>query len=388
MLTLEKITDDFYAWIDRIAQSKGFVIKLSLFLMFSSIVLSFPTISAFNPNSLFWETVKIKADDLLHPLTHLHPSSGISKKVFRLLIPMVMKYTHLSPIGIIVLQYINGFFLFVFSYKLSLKILNDRVSATLVTAGLAFIFFGRTSFFEINWTTFDGFSFCLLILALYYEKPFLVFLFSFLAAWNDERAFIALVFVYLFKAIFSRNLFSRYQIKKIFTRDFNVNSPLIAVAAYLFIRYYLSMTYDMHTPTTGANYTVLLRTTPFIPMSLWTFLEGFWLLFISVIIFLLYRKYYILIIILGFSLFPLVMISSFVTDMTRSGAYIVPVIFLLLKYLVSELKLSDLRLILLLVFLVSLLFPPLAICPDQTMEECMPTSVFIKTLNSLVNHLF
>src|SRR4051812_373144 len=125
------------AWVDRFSvlienssSSRFYPLRLSLLLMFLSLLFATPKFTAFNPSSYAWQTVALKSSDLTNQLNHIDPHSWLSKKVFRLTVPINMRISHLPPLGILILQYLLGIGLLVLCYKLSIRILNDAVNAT------------------------------------------------------------------------------------------------------------------------------------------------------------------------------------------------------------------------------------------------------------------
>ena len=138
----------FYDWIEKKSIKKYYCFYLAFILMLCSLTLAMPNFSTFNPNSDTWDAIILKSKDLTNSLNLYEPSSGIAKKVFRLLVPIIIRITHLNPLGIVILQYIIGYLLILYCYKLSLKILNDAVSSTFIASGIVFLYFGRACFGE------------------------------------------------------------------------------------------------------------------------------------------------------------------------------------------------------------------------------------------------
>ena len=366
----------FFAWIERISKRKLFPYILSLILVLLSLFFTKPTFSDFYSKSLAWETVMLKSNDLTNQLQHIDPSNWLSKKVFRISIPVLIKVFHLSPIHVIILQYFINYFLLFFCYHLVLKITKDTVISTLISCGITFIYFGKSGFYDLSYQWFDVFAYFSLILAMYSKSYLSIFFFSTFAAWTDERGFIALSIVFLFHQLEKIKIdsFSIIQFFKLKKSAFFV---VLAGFCYLAIRKFLSYKYDMHTPSDGATFKLINYTIPYLKIGMWTFLEGFWILFLFFILqCLIYKKFGILLIII----LPIIVISIVsvcVTDITRSGSYMVPIIFVLVGMLYSKSHVNEFRIILLVCFLVTLLFPTVMICPDFEKEKMFPLSFLV-----------
>lgn len=373
-----------YNWIDKKSNIKYYPYYLALFLMLCSLVFTMPRLLSFNQNYDSWETVILKANDLTNSLTHIDPKSWLAKKVFRLTVPIIMRITQLQPLGIIILQYLLNYLLIVFCYKLSLTILKDPISSTFIAAGIIFIYFGRAGFYDLQFTWFDGFAFFCLIMALYCKNIFAVFLFSLSAAWTDERAFIALTIVLLFHQLKESSI-SKLNFNMIVKMNRNSIAVLFAMVSYFAIRSYFTLQFNMRTPTTGANLSMLKETLPFMTMGLWTFLEGFWLLFLFTIIQAIKNKNYIFSILILMLIFVFTIISGCVADITRSGSYIVPIIFVLLIYLYNFLNKKELRLLLFICFIIAFLFPAVIICSNWQIEHSFQSSFFIWFFQHLID---
>lgn len=375
-MTISTAIAFLFNFIEQKSQSKLYPYSLALLLMLSSWFLVYPTFHWLNPEFEAWQAVMLKASDLTNSLTHIPPDSWLAKKVFRLTVPVIIRVFHLTPATILLVQAVLGYFLYVLCYKFSDNILKDKVQATLLTAGIAFLYFGRTAWFDINYTWFDAFAYFFLLMAMYYQNVFAVFLCSMLAAWTDERGFIALSIVFLFHYLRDKinqriNLLSLMRL----------NKPSMVVifsgALYLMIRQWLSVQYSMQTPTEGANLSVLTKTIGLMPIGAVTFMEGFWLVLAASFVNLSLQKNYPAIALLLLPLSALTIVSGCVTDITRSGSYLVPMIFILINYLKHVQSACEMRMLLFACFLISLLFPPTVVCGDWEAAEWFSSSINI-----------
>ncbi len=203
---------NFFLWIERKSARKYYPICLTLFLIAISLFFAFPRYDLYPNTASNWDVALFKAKDLTNNLTFISPDSYLAKKVFRLAPELFIRFLHLNRPGILIFQAILGFFFILFSYKLAKRITNDVVSATLFAAGIVFLYCGRTCFTEVTYSWFDGWAYLFLLLAIYYRNFFAVFLFASLAAWTDERAFIALPIVILFHQVVT-NKTNKFELK-------------------------------------------------------------------------------------------------------------------------------------------------------------------------------
>lgn len=384
-MTFLRISTTIFDFIDRKSVDKLYAFKFSLILVAVTCIAAFPEVFTFFFETKLpevWESIFLKASDLTNNLSHITPYDWRAKKVFRLTFPVLIRLFSLSPTLIIVFQIISGYFIFYFSYKLFNRLLHDAVQSTFLTAGLAFIYFGKAAYFEHDCAWFDSFSFLFLIMAMYHRNPVTIFLFSTLTAWNDERAFMALSIVFLF------HLFENISTQKISIKSFVSNnqalSVLFSIIFYGIVRVFLMYKFQMRTPEVGANlYVILDRTYEFIPIGLLTFFEGYWLMILLSGGLLLYQKKYLLFSILAAPLFVFMVIPFCVIDITRSGSFAVPIIFILARLLQMNLDSFNSRIFYLFCLLFSLLIPPIFVCPDWKQSEWFAESSIIRMLVSL-----
>ncbi len=366
--------------IEKKSHEKYYIYKLALLLVLTSCFFSNPQILLFffeNKLPSAWETILLKSKDLTNNLSHIDPNTWQAKKVFRLTIPIIIKLFHLPPYAIIILQIIIGYLTYVFTYKLAIRIFKDSVHATLFTSTFAFLYCGRASFFEYYYTWFDGFSFFFLLMTMYYRKIYGIFIFSMLAAWNDERAFIALSLVLLFH-FFENKDSAKIVYEELFSINKKVTTILISMILYLITRLILTNHFGMHTPSDGANYTVFTdRTYNYIPIGLTTFFEGFTILIILFFYFIIKNKDYLRALLTSLPLLIIIAVSYFVTDVTRSGAFAFPIAFITSKYMIEKINKQVMTQILMICLVITFLIPPIFICADWGINLMLPKHFLI-----------
>jgi len=349
------LLNTFFSWIEKKSGSKYYIYVVVLIAW----VLACPHSRPGNFQNDIWNSVMLKSRDLTNTLSQFPSYSNAAKKVFRLTVPLVIKLFHLKPVGVLIIQYILGFLLIIFSYKLSLRILKDAVSATFISMGILFTFFGSISFCDMSTAWFDGWSYFFLVMALFQRNIFSIFFFATLAAWNDERAFIALPIVLLFHQI-NKDGITKYNFKELLLLNSKSMAVLTAIVGYIALRFYLQFQFGMHTPAgdgAAVGLSILKQDLYLLPIGMWTFLEGFWILFLLFILFAVTNKNYLLVTFILALTLILTIVAGCVLDITRSGAYLMPVIFVLISYLRNYITVNSMQYILFFVMTVCLIFP-------------------------------
>jgi hypothetical protein len=381
-MILANISKFVYEIIERRSNCKYYEIKLSFMLVFLTCFFSTPMVFYFFfqeglPSA--WETVMLKSVNLTDTLDHIEPYSWQAKKVFRLTIPVLIKLFHLPPYIIISFQILVGYLLFLFSYRLAFRISKDSIQATLITSGFAFLYFGKASIFEYQYAWFDGFSYFFLIMAMYSRNIYSIIFFSTLAAWNDERAFIALSFVFLFQ-FFENFSTNKMTIKDLFNVNKNAIAVLIAIFFYIFVRLVISYYFNMLTPHEGVGLNIIFRTYSFIPIGLLTFFEGFYILLAVFFIFMIKSSDYLRSFFISVPLLIMTVVSFCVTDITRSGSFALPIVFIAIHFLKNKICEKEMRAILLICLLISFIIPPVFICVDWSITSMLTKPSLIRML--------
>lgn len=344
--------NSFYTAIVSASEKKGYLPKLVFFCI--ACVLFFAAPRLFTQgmelfDTEWWQVVVRKSNDLTDNLSDIDPSHHAAKKVFRLTVPFIAMVLHLNPLGIYLVQFLAGSILLAIIYKLILRDSKDSVVATLIVLGTTFVYFGKACFVDVL-STFDGFSFLFIVLAMYARKTPWIFLFSLMAAWNDERAFISLLLVFLY-----------HQHKVVNEFKFNFNKATIALfmvaVTYLTSRLLLSNFANMHTPTGGVGTDVFFYNIPNLGLGIWTSFEGYWIL-ILLFLFILYNQrkkllfFFYLLLILCFMLLGLL-----VFDITRGETYLFPLLFVIIPFVKEAFTKNQMRDVILFCTIINFIFP-------------------------------
>lgn len=126
-MILNSILTKTYARIRGTAEEKFYSYKLALLLFIFACLFSDPNVFFFflqDNLPVFWETVLIKSNDLTSNLTHIEPHSHLTKIVFRLTMPLLIKLLKLPPFIIVFFQIIIGCLIFFFHINWSFAALK------------------------------------------------------------------------------------------------------------------------------------------------------------------------------------------------------------------------------------------------------------------------
>jgi hypothetical protein len=291
---------------------------------------AFPSYDAITSenNTLSWQAVLEKsADPFMDMSQKYEPESHESKLTFRITVPILAHLLNLGIFGMIGLQFIVGVFILGLSAQVVHNLTQDRLLALFAAILVAGTYAGTTSFVELR-GIFDGVAIFFLILALSMKNSVLISIAIFLAAWTDERGLVASLFVFLFHAMSN-------EIKDRKTwRNYLSPAPLAVIIggiAYLVSRYLMATIFKLATPIGGIGLDLLFNQFNQFPMGTWTALEGGWLLVLIATIILLQKRMYATLMLMVIGIFGIISISLSVIDITRSMAYMIPVLFVAIK---------------------------------------------------------
>lgn len=293
-----------------------------------------------------------------HPFSQsaYDPAAHESKLTFRLTVPLVVRFLHLNAFAIFIMKYLVGILLFYLVLRLSYDIFKDRLYAFIITVSVGQVFAGTAALVE-SVVMFDGAAIVLLLLAMYLKNPAMKTVLVFLAGFCDERALIASPLVMIYEmddSIGSRSFF------KALRRPACLSVPA-AWILYLICRLLLMNIYGLKTETGDVGFHLIPVLLHYLPLGLWSALEGFWILIVLAIVLLLHERKFLFAMIF-LSAMAIVILTAFsVLDVTRSLAYLLPSLFVSFKVL-SRNKSLDLRKILFAVLLISLICPNFYVC--------------------------
>ena len=149
----------------------------------------------------------------------------------------------------------------------------------------------------------------------------------------------------------------KFDFKNFFKFNLSSIGVIAAIIFYFLLRFFLMYHYNLRTPNGEANLPMIMINIPIMGFAVWSFLEGFWLLYILVLGYALFKKNYSFILSVTAQILVLTIVSLCVYDNTRSGSYIVPIIFVIIIYLKNYMDKIDLRYVLFFCMIISFIFP-------------------------------
>lgn len=359
-------------FIMKICSSRYWVFYTLAITFLLSLTTSFPDREIYNNKESFSHQVVYQKAS--HPFTQVDysPETHESKLTFRLTIPLLIRLLRLNILSIFIMEYLIGILLFYLTLKLSYDIFQNSFYAFLITIATGQVFSGTTALVE-SVAMFDGAAIALLLSAMYFKAPILKTALVFLAGFCDERAIIASPLIIIYDMNDNVDL-------KGFFGGLCASTPLSVIAAWILYatcRISLMNIYGLKTATGDVGFHLILNQIHYLPISLWTALEGLWILVIFSISILFHKRKYMFLMMFLSSLAAIILVALAVLDVTRSLAYMLPGIFVSMKVLKGNVD-YDLKKILLGILFISLLCPNFYVCGN----DCFiwSPSIFVRLL--------
>lgn len=338
-------------------------------LSIAHMVLSNPSAFRFFPH--FWTTglaggefdayvtLKAQAATFYQDLGFSHfdgsryePLGHLAKMRFRLFLPFLVATLGLTLWLMQLL--LSGAFIWV-ATAFTQRIVQDRPSTLLFMLGFSLLYPVRSAWLDIT-AYGDFFAYFFLLLAVYVNRPWLVFLTLQLAFWTDERALVNAAWVLLWYG-----LDTAYR-----TGHYKVTGSQMAVVfsglVYGVLRLLIARSVNHSFVDTASAYASEFRFTYYenikiVGFRLWSGFLGEWGLISLALVLLLYRRQYVLLVLFAGMLCLTVNLSFVVFDTNRAISYGYLAIFVALGVLVRNLSVTELRRLLLFTFLYMLLCP-------------------------------
>lgn len=283
-----------------------------------------------------------------------------AKMKFRLFLPTLVRIfgeKHFAT-WLYLLAVALGFVYLYIIAKVSLKILGEDVNRLVVfffMAGFASLYAGAGSFIMDISPYGDFFAFLFLLLSIYFKNPLLVFGFCQLAFWVDERALVNAIYVILW---WTFTILPDKEVK--FKISIQALATVISGIIYLAIRWYITTSYKLYdTVYIGEFVSTFYENIKMLSLRFWAGFEGMWLLILLALVILLKEKKYFLLIALAGSLVATVSFAFIAYDVNRGISYGFLAILLSLMICKKYLSEKELKYILLICFIVSVLSPTL-----------------------------
>ncbi|WP_215240627.1 hypothetical protein [Dyadobacter helix] len=346
--------------------SKGWLMKLTIFAVMLSLFLSFPPytllIDHFRENGIkldAWVFIENQAEDLLHP-RDMDADIRRENMIFRWTLPLLFRATGQHLLLIIVLQVVLAIGFLYMLARYIFDLFQDKVVTAYFILALSNIFVSVWSFADIHGYG-DGIAFFLLLLALLSFHPLVIFIALQAAFFTDERAVVAGGYLILF--YIARNCFQSgdFTLKSILKSGISGNSRavLVAWAIYFSIRYYVKTRYfPEHTYSTlGTPVLFADAHRNGLGSSIWSTMEGTWILLLAGgFILLILKRYWLLALLFaGFSV--LLTTGIFVHDIDRALAYGFPFVLISMLILRYSATLDTVRLLLFFTMIICVIHP-------------------------------
>ena len=283
-----------------------------------------------------------------------------AKMKFRLFLPTLVRILGAKhfEIWLYFLTFILGFFYTYLIAQIASNILgenNNRVLVLLFVAGFTNLYAGAGSFVLDIVPYGDFFAFLFLLLSIYTRNPLLIFAFCQCAFWVDERALVNAIFVIIWW-IFTPFVGNKFTLKW--------NSQLLAVfisgVIYVGIRQYLTMKYQLQDAIyIGEFITTFKENSKIISLRVWAGFDGMWVLIVMGLIILWREKQYQFLSILLGSLMVSISFAFIAYDVNRGISYCFIALLISLGICKNYLSEKELKYVLIVCFLVSILSPTL-----------------------------
>jgi hypothetical protein len=303
-----------------------------------------------------YQTIVDRAKDLTGD--HIYPPlTGLNNRTFRLTQPLIVRILHLRPamFWLYAMQLCCGLFFFYALIRFLNKIFEDKITTFYAVVAIATIYPGMSFFIDFSGYG-DFFSYFFLFLAIYFRNPLLIFAFSQMAFWNDERAFVSGAFVFLWWW-----LVPQWQAEK--PLNFKVNKQLlIIIFSWIFYwivrKFILVDMLGMHDTYDSSEFKPnLFGNLQVFGFKIGWGLEGCWLLVLFTLMILLKNKDYLRTIFLYGTLFVIVILSLTIYDTTRSVSFAYMILFPCAVILKQNLNKTNLKNILLIIAILCFLHP-------------------------------
>lgn len=306
-------------------------------------------------------------------------NSHIGSTKFRLTVPVLARILHLNSYQMVLLQFILLPLFFYLFYLCIFKIINDQSTAYLLSFASIFHYIAES--FNFLMPFYDCYAYLFLALAFITNKRIIKITLLLLACFTDERAILG-TGVLFFTEYLLKTGTARFIKSVILNQSFL--PYYISWVLYFSFRFYMKIFHNytinmdnirgIGLTSIPENYTVMA-------FGILTALEGYWIIIISGLLLLIFQRRYFETI-SGIFLISIYIISSLmVFDITRTFAYMFPLIFLFLAYIHQTENKNTIQKIGLAVLLINILIPTYFIYGSQKNFIFWMTPIFPKILH-------
>jgi hypothetical protein len=328
-LLYQKLRCRIDAGIDRLIAGPYWKLKALLAIVAISLFRAFPSYDALRTpfSETTWRDVQVKFDDPLIDTSRIFAAgSHASNLTFRLTVPVLAHIFDLHRTGVLIFFAFVGFVLLFLVLQVAFTLSASKRVALFVCLATACTWPGAAAFHELRGGYYDALALCLLVAACATPSSIFAAALLFLAAWTDERSLIASSFVFLLYASGNSTGVRRFLAGK-------PTAVVVAIAAYLGTRAYLTATHSYLHAASGIGLSILSEQINVIPLAIWTGLGGGWILVLLGVLALFLQRRYLAAAAFCAALVAAITASLAVVDLTRSMSYCLPAVFVALAAL-------------------------------------------------------
>lgn len=286
------------------------------------------------PYVIKFESLMVKKSNLTDNLTMYSPTLHEAKGVFRLTVPVLMRIFGIETLPqLYMLQLVVGILLYLLMAALAYQCLHSYWASTATVIAISATYFGRAYFLD-TYPWLDTFGFFFAILAIWGRKYWWVVILSIVALFfTDERGAICAGLVFVSIKLLEMPAVGNITLKNIISFRGPANYVLLGLLVAVCVRAVLMFGYNMSTPLGQVGYTVFLKQWKTVQLGMFDGLVGLWGIFFMAVLHMIINRKWLVSLLIVCSLMPFVLVALSVHDITRSIVYVVPLVFVCLKYL-------------------------------------------------------
>lgn len=290
----------------------------------------------------YWPTVEKQAENPFKKI-EAHPKSHAANKTFRLTVPIIAKTLHLDRREILLLQMTLILPILWSILTILYRITRDKKLSSLLFIACLPLYAVISPYYETSGHL-DAFAYCFLLLAMVSPRPALILLFCTLAAWCDERAFIATFWLLFWWKRNSTNKLSEYAVAA-------------SILGYVIVRAFLTTQFSMKVAMNDPDLTIFPQYAHLMPLLMFLAFGGLWVF--PVMFFFQKREERFKLSNCALLLLFLVAFASsaIVWDFTRSMAFLLPMVFITIQTAHKNLTYEHLKNISTTVAIIAVLLP-------------------------------
>lgn len=278
-----------------------------------------------------WGVLCLRATNLMDMSLIEAGDSHTRKLTFRLILPILLKLFHQNVWLIVIFQGLLGSFMMYLIAKIVYQLTSNKLTTFYFTLATSSIYFGISAFWELGGFG-DSIAYAMLIVAMYYRNPLIIFFAISIASWTDERGFIAGGYI-IFWWLCKNSINTKMEFKELFKQLFSKQTLAIVMAwaCYIAVRIWLIKKYHIVVDTHQIGGFMLgPEHSSSIGLGLWSSIEAFWVLILVTGFIMIGNWREMRFIFAGyvFSILFLCLTSCMVSDINRSISYGYPLILI------------------------------------------------------------